>query len=68
MIAASAICRIPTNRYGYETPGSIVKTINGIPLLEIHAPNVHDFVWAAESAIHHISKKLRDGLTIHAFL
>jgi hypothetical protein len=29
--------------------------------------NIHDFVWAADTAYKHLSKKIRNNLTIHAF-
>lgn len=29
--------------------------------------NIHDFVWAADTAYKHISKKIRQGLTLHVF-
>ena len=29
--------------------------------------NIHDFVWAADTAYKHISQKIRNGLTLHAF-
>jgi hypothetical protein len=32
------------------------------------APNVHDFVmWLADPDFIHLTKKVRDGLTLHAF-
>ena len=53
--------------YGYETPGTPVKKPAGNTLTwKFSAPNVHDFVWAADPDYIHISKTLRDGLVIHA--
>ncbi len=54
--------------YGYETPGMVVKKPSGNTLTwKFNAPNVHDFVWAADPGFTHISKSIRDGLTLHAF-
>jgi hypothetical protein len=54
--------------YGYETPGMKVTRPAGNKLLwRFNAPNVHDFVWAADPDYIHLTKKLRDGLVVHAF-
>lgn len=54
--------------YGYEAPGAKVTTPAGDKLLwHFNAPNVHDFVWAADPDYIHASKKIRDDLTLHAF-
>lgn len=54
--------------YGYEEPGAKVNRPAGNKLLwHFFAPNVHDFVWAADPDYIHISKKVRDGLVLHAF-
>ncbi|MEO8403944.1 MAG: M1 family metallopeptidase [Chitinophagaceae bacterium] len=54
--------------YGYEAPGAKVVRPAGDKLLwHFNAPNVHDFVWAADPQYIHLSKKTRDGLTLHAF-
>jgi len=51
--------------HGYET-GS-VKPVSGNKLTwKFTAPNVHDFMWAADPDYRHISKKVRNGLTLHA--
>jgi len=54
--------------YGYESPGTKL-TRPATPKLtwRFIAPNVHDFVWAADPDYIHISKKVRDGLVLHAF-
>jgi len=69
MIAASGYLMNPNEiGFGYETPGAVVKQAAGNSLTwKFNAPNVHDFVWAADPQYTHISKKIRDGLTIHAF-
>jgi hypothetical protein len=52
--------------YGYEEPGTRVSRPAGDKLSwHFVAPNVHDFVWAADPGFRHVSKKIRKGLTIH---
>jgi len=52
--------------YGYENPGSKVVRPAGDKLSwHFIAPNVHDFVWAADPGFKHVSKKIRNGLTVH---
>jgi hypothetical protein len=54
--------------YGYEAPGTKVIRPAGNKLLwHFSAPNVHDFVWAADPGYTHLTKKVRDGLVLHAF-
>lgn len=54
--------------HGYETPGAKVVRPAGEKLLwHFIAPNVHDFVWAADPEYTHISKPVRDGMVLHAF-
>jgi len=54
--------------YGFETPGTKVNRPAGEKLLwHFFAPNVHDFVWAADPDFIHKSKEIRDGLVIHEF-
>ena len=54
--------------YGYETTGTAVKRPAGNKLLwHFNAPNVHDFVWAADPEYVHNKVTLRDGLVVHAF-
>ena len=54
--------------HGYETPGTTVVKPTGNKLTwHFRAPDVHDFVWAADPEYKHISRKLRDGLVVHAF-
>ena len=44
--------------YGYETPGNKVIRPAGEKLnWHFYAPNVHDFVWAADPEFKHVSKK-----------
>jgi hypothetical protein len=52
--------------YGYEEPGNTVNRPAGNKLTwHFTAPNVHDFMWAADPNYNHISKKVKNGLTIH---
>lgn len=52
--------------YGYESPGVKVNRPSGDKLTwKFFAPNVHDFMWAADPEYKHVSRKIRDSLTIH---
>ncbi len=52
--------------YGYEDKGVKVNRPAGDKLTwRFIAPNVHDFMWAADPGYIHISKKIKDSLTIH---
>lgn len=52
--------------YGYENPGVKVNRPIGDKLTwKFVAPNVHDFMWAADPEYKHVSRKVRDSLTIH---
>lgn len=54
--------------YGYESKGMIVKRPAGNTLTwKFIAPNVHDFVWAADPDYKHLSKTVREGMMLHAF-
>jgi hypothetical protein len=54
--------------YGYETPGMTVKRPEGKTLTwKFTAPNVHDFVWAADPEYKHLTRTVRDGMVLHAF-
>lgn len=54
--------------YGYEAPGAKVVRPAGNKLTwHFLAPNVHDFVWAADPEYIHTSKAVRDGMVLHAF-
>jgi hypothetical protein len=52
--------------YGYEEAGAKLKRPDG-PKLSWHflAPNVHDFMWAADPSYVHVKKVMRDSLVIH---
>ena len=52
--------------YGYETKGAKVNQPAGNKLTwRFIAPNVHDFMWAADPEFIHVSRLVRDSLTIH---
>ncbi|HWR33769.1 MAG TPA: M1 family metallopeptidase, partial [Chitinophagaceae bacterium] len=52
--------------YGYEDAGTKVNRPAGAKLTwRFIAPNVHDFMWAADPEYIHVKRKLRDSLTIH---
>jgi hypothetical protein len=54
--------------YGYEVPGTKISRPGGNKLIwRFSAPNVHDFVWAADPDYIHLTKRVRDGLVLHAF-
>ncbi len=52
--------------YGYEDAGVKVNRPAGDKLTwRFIAPNVHDFMWAADPEYIHKTKKIRDSLTFH---
>ncbi len=52
--------------FGYESPGAKVNRPAGEKLTwHFVAPNVHDFMWAADPDFVHVSRKLRNDLTIN---
>lgn len=52
--------------YGYEPEGSKVTRPAGDKLTwRFTAPNVHDFMWAADPEFKHLSRKVRNDLTLH---
>jgi hypothetical protein len=52
--------------YGYETPGTTVKRPAGNKLTwHFIAPNVHDFMWAADPEFVHRTKKVKDSMMLH---
>ncbi len=60
--------------FGYDKDNSIIvkPTTLDFKLKDKNAwhfvgENIHDFVWAADTAYKHISKKVRNGLVLHAF-
>ncbi|RMG78289.1 MAG: M1 family peptidase [Bacteroidetes bacterium] len=54
--------------YGYEPKGTAVKRSNtGILTWHFVAPNVHDFMWAADPDYEHLTYERPDGLVLHFF-
>ena len=54
--------------YGYETAGTKVNRNAGDKLTWIFtAPNVHDFMWAADNEYVHESKQIADGPLVNIF-
>nr|WP_299486699.1 M1 family metallopeptidase [uncultured Allomuricauda sp.] len=51
--------------HGYEAPGTSVKTKGKTLTWHFKAPNVHDFMWAADSEYIHDSVAMEDGPTLH---
>jgi hypothetical protein len=45
---------------------SLLQTGNNITW-NFKGDNIHDFVWAADTAYKHISKKVQNGVTLHTF-
>jgi hypothetical protein len=54
--------------YGYESAGAKVTRPAGNKLTwRFIAPNVHDFMWAADPEFIHKTKKVNDSVTLHLF-
>ncbi|MFC4221760.1 M1 family metallopeptidase [Flagellimonas marina] len=53
--------------HGYETPGTKVKTKGKTLTWHFVAPNVHDFMWAADPEYIHDTVKMADGPTLHFY-
>ncbi|WP_421808403.1 M1 family metallopeptidase [Flagellimonas sp.] len=53
--------------HGYETPGTKVKTKGKTLTWHFKAPNVHDFMWAADPEYIHDTYEMEDGPTLHFF-
>lgn len=52
--------------YGYEEKGTKVTRPAGDKLTwQFIAPNVHDFMWAADPGFVHVSRKLKKDMTAH---
>ncbi|MBK8880615.1 MAG: M1 family metallopeptidase [Haliscomenobacter sp.] len=54
--------------HGYESAGMKMKLPKGDKLTwRFYAPNVHDFVWAADPEYSHTTLVRKDGLALHFF-
>ena len=52
--------------YGYENAGTKVIRPSGNKLTwKFTAPNVHDFMWAADPEFKHLIRKVKNDLTLH---
>jgi Peptidase family M1 domain len=52
--------------YGYETPGTKVVRPAGDKLVwHFVAPEVHDFMWAADPEFKHLVRRVRNGMVLH---
>jgi hypothetical protein len=52
--------------YGYEAPGvKVVRPAGDKLVWHFTAPNVHDFMWAADPQYHHLVRHAAGGLTIN---
>lgn len=52
--------------FGYEKPGTkVTKPAGSILKWHFNAPNVHDFVWAADPEFKHVIKKIAGGPEFH---
>lgn len=69
LLAATGYLQNPNQiGYGYESKGAALNRPSGAKLTwHFIAPNVHDFVWAADPEYVHVSRKLKDSLTVHVF-
>lgn len=67
LIGASGYLQNPTRiGFGYEAKGEKVTKYNSDNLTwHFIAPNVHDFVWAADPQYKHIVKEIQNGPTVH---
>lgn len=53
--------------HGYEAPGTKVKTKGKTLTWHFKAPNVHDFMWAADPEYIHDVLEMENGPTLHFF-
>lgn len=69
MVAATGVLQNPnTIGFGYEAPGTkLVSNLSTFNTWNFKGENIHDFVWAADPQFKHISVKVRNDLTFHAF-
>jgi hypothetical protein len=69
MVAATGVLQNAQSiGYGYEDPSKkLINNSNKRNTWIFKGENIHDFVWAADTLYKHLSKKVRNGLTIHVF-
>ena len=69
MVAATGVLQNANSiGFGYEDAGrKVLQNKSARNTWVFKGENIHDFVWAADTAYNHLSKKIRNGLTIHVF-
>ncbi len=65
-VAASGYVQNPVPK-GFNYEGITTASKNGMHTWRFIAPNVHDFVWAADPSYIHNTKKTINGITLHSF-
>jgi hypothetical protein len=65
-VAATGYIQNPVPK-GFNYEGIQTASKNGMHSWRFVAPNVHDFVWAADPNYIHNSKKTVNGITLHSF-
>jgi hypothetical protein len=67
MIGATGYLQNPNQvGHGYEKAGTKITPPTGNQLTwKFIAPNVHDFVWAADNNYRHITRTVRDSIVLH---
>ncbi|MBK8774051.1 MAG: M1 family metallopeptidase [Chitinophagaceae bacterium] len=52
--------------WGYDKPGTALKNISAVKRnWHFVGKNIHDFVWAADTAYNHLTKKVNNRVTLH---
>lgn len=52
--------------WGYDKPGTALKPITAVKRnWHFVGKNIHDFVWAADTAYNHLTKKVNNRVTLH---
>lgn len=69
LIAATGVLKNANSiGYGYESKDAIIPPNKANTITwDFAGQNIHDFVWAADTAYVHISKKIREGLILNTF-
>ncbi len=68
VVASTGYCQNPNEvGYGYEDEGVTVKRTKKKLTWHFVAPNVHDFVWAADPDYTHLKKQGPNGTMLHFF-
>ncbi len=67
-VAATGVLQNPGIGHGYQPPGhKPLKPVNNNYTWHFTGNNIHDFVWAADDAYNHLSKKVNKDLTVRVF-